>query len=143
MEAGRWDLVIDPSQLFLTIHESVGHSTELDRVLGYEANNAGTSFATLDKWKTRSFPFGNKLVNFVADRTQPGSLGEVGWDDEGVKARQWDLVKEGILVGYQATRDQSTSWAKRKGTAAPTPTPGNRCSSSGCPTCRFPRAGRR
>ena len=106
VEAGRWDLVIDPTQLFLTIHESVGHSTELDRVLGYEANNAGTSFATLDKWKTKSFPFGNKLVNFVADRTQPGSLGEVGWDDEGVKARQWDLVKEGILVGYQATRDQ-------------------------------------
>ena len=106
VEAGRWDLVVDPTQLFLTIHESVGHSTELDRVLGYEANNAGTSFATLDKWKTKSFPFGNKLVNFVADRTQPGSLGEVGWDDEGVKARQWDLVKDGILVGYQATRDQ-------------------------------------
>jgi len=106
VEGGRWDLVVDPSQLFLTIHESVGHSTELDRVLGYEANNAGTSFATLDKWKTKSFNFGNKLVNFVADRTQPGSLGQVGWDDEGVKARQWDLVKDGILVGYQATRDQ-------------------------------------
>jgi TldD protein len=106
VEGGRWDLVVDPTQLFLTIHESVGHSTELDRVLGYEANNAGTSFATLDKWKTKSFNFGNKLVNFVADRTEPGSLGEVGWDDEGVRARHWDLVKEGILVGYQATRDQ-------------------------------------
>ena len=115
VEAGRWDLVIDPSQLFLTIHESVGHSTELDRVLGYEANNAGTSFATLDKWKTRSFPFGNTLVNFVADRTQPGSLGEVGWDDEGVKARQWDLVKEGILVGYQATRDQVHILGEKEG----------------------------
>jgi len=106
VEAGRWDLVIDPTQLFLTIHESVGHSTELDRVLGYEANNAGTSFATLDKWRTKAFNFGNTLVNFVADRTQPGSLGETGWDDEGVKARQWDLIREGILVGYQATRDQ-------------------------------------
>ncbi|HJR34350.1 MAG TPA: TldD/PmbA family protein [Gemmatimonadales bacterium] len=115
VEAGRWDLVIDPTQLFLTIHESVGHSTELDRVLGYEANNAGTSFATLDKWKTRSFPFGNKLVNFVADRTQPGSLGEVGWDDEGVKARQWDLVREGILVGYQATRDQVHILGEKEG----------------------------
>ena len=115
VEAGRWDLVIDPTQLFLTIHESVGHSTELDRVLGYEANNAGTSFATLDKWKTRSFPFGNKLVNFVADRTQPGSLGEVGWDDEGVKARQWDLVKEGLLVGYQATRDQVHILGEKEG----------------------------
>jgi TldD protein len=115
VEAGRWDLVIDPTQLFLTIHESVGHSTELDRVLGYEANNAGTSFATLDKWKTRSFPFGNKLVNFTADRTQPGSLGEVGWDDEGVKARQWDLVKDGILVGYQATRDQVHILGEKEG----------------------------
>ena len=115
VEAGRWDLVIDPTQLFLTIHESVGHSTELDRVLGYEANNAGTSFATLDKWKTGSFPFGNKLVNFVADRTQPGSLGEVGWDDEGVKARQWDLVREGILVGYQATRDQVHILGEKEG----------------------------
>jgi TldD protein len=115
VEAGRWDLVVDPTQLFLTIHESVGHSTELDRVLGYEANNAGTSFATLDKWKTKSFPFGNKLVNFVADRTQPGSLGEVGWDDEGVKARQWDLVKDGILVGYQATRDQVHILGEKEG----------------------------
>ena len=115
VEGGRWDLVIDPTQLFLTIHESVGHSTELDRVLGYEANNAGTSFATLDKWKSKSFNFGNKLVNFVADRTQPGSLGEAGWDDEGVKARQWNLIKDGILVGYQATRDQVHILGEKEG----------------------------
>ena len=106
VEPGRWDLVLDPTHLFLTIHESVGHSLELDRVLGYEANYAGTSFATLDKWRSKSFNFGNRLVHFVADRTQEGSLGQTGWDDEGVKARQWDLVKDGILVGYQATRDQ-------------------------------------
>ena len=106
VEPGRWDLVLDPSHLFLTIHESVGHPLELDRVLGYEANYAGTSFATLDKWKTKTFNYGNKLVNFVADRTQEGSLGQIGWDDEGVKARQWDLVRDGVLVGYQATRDQ-------------------------------------
>lgn len=106
VEPGRWDLVLDPTHLFLTIHESVGHPLELDRVLGYEANYAGTSFATLDKWKTKTFNYGGPLVNFVADRTQEGSLGQIGWDDEGVKARQWNLVKDGILVGYQATRDQ-------------------------------------
>ncbi|NOT09362.1 MAG: TldD/PmbA family protein [Gemmatimonadales bacterium] len=106
VEPGKWDLVLDPTHLFLTIHESVGHPLELDRVLGYEANYAGTSFATLDKWKSKSFNFGNKQVNFVADRTQPNSLGEIGWDDEGVKSREWDLVKDGILVNYQAIRDQ-------------------------------------
>jgi TldD protein len=106
VEPGKYDLVIDPSQLFLTIHESVGHPTELDRVLGYEANYAGTSFVTLDKWKAKNFNFGNKLVNFVADKTQPTSLGAVGYDDEGVKTKEWDIIKDGILVNYQATRDQ-------------------------------------
>jgi TldD protein len=106
VEPGKYDLVIDPSQLFLTIHESVGHPTELDRVLGYEANYAGTSFATLDKWKTKKFNFGNQHVNFVADKTQPGSLGAVGYDDEGVKTKEWNIIKDGILVNYQATRDQ-------------------------------------
>lgn len=106
VEPGKYDLVIDPSQLFLTIHESVGHPTELDRVLGYEANFAGTSFATMDKWKTKHFNFGNKLVNFVADKTQAGSLAAVGYDDEGVGTKNWDIIKDGILVSYQATRDQ-------------------------------------
>ncbi len=107
IEPGKYDLVLDPTHLFLTIHESVGHSTELDRVLGYEANYAGTSFLTLDKWQSKKFNFGNKLVNVVADKLQPGSLGAVGYDDEGVKCGKWDLIKEGILVNYQATRDQA------------------------------------
>ncbi|MCA9741641.1 TldD/PmbA family protein [candidate division KSB1 bacterium] len=106
VEAGKYDLVLDPSHLWLTIHESVGHPLELDRVLGYEANYAGTSFATLDKWETRSFNYGSKLVNLFADKMQKGSLGAVGYDDEGVKCKQWDLVKDGILVNYQAIRDQ-------------------------------------
>ena len=95
-----------PANLYLTIHESVGHPTELDRVLGYEANYAGTSFLTLDKWQSKKFQFGSNIVNFVADKTQVGSLGAVGYDDEGVKCKSWDLIKDGILVNYQAIRDQ-------------------------------------
>lgn len=107
VEPGKYDLILDPTNLFLTIHESVGHPTELDRVLGYEANYAGTSFVTLDKWRTRSFNFGNKLVNFEADKTQKGSLAAVGYDDEGVKTKNWDIIKDGILVNYQTIRDQA------------------------------------
>lgn len=103
---GKYDLVLDPNHLGLTIHESVGHPTELDRVLGYEANYAGTSFATLDKWKTKNFNYGSKQVNIVADKIQPHMLGTVGYDDEGVPCKEWDLIKDGILVNYQATRDQ-------------------------------------
>lgn len=106
VEAGKWDLVLDPSHLWLTIHESVGHPLELDRVLGYEANYAGTSFATLDKWQSGSFHYGSDLVNLVADKTQVGSLGGCAYDDEGVETKRWYLVKDGILVNYQAIRDQ-------------------------------------
>lgn len=106
VEPGKYDLVLEPSHMWLTIHESVGHPTELDRVLGYEANYAGTSFLTLDKWQSKKFKFGSDLVNFVADKTQVGSLGAVGYDDEGVKCKKWDLIKDGILVNYQAIRDQ-------------------------------------
>ena len=106
VEPGKYDLVLDPAHLMLTIHESVGHPLELDRVLGYEANFAGTSFATLDKWKSKKFQYGSDIVNLFADKTQDYSLGNVGYDDEGVKTKQWDLVKDGVLVNYQATRDQ-------------------------------------
>ncbi len=106
VEPGKYDLVLDPNHLGLTIHESVGHPLELDRVLGYEANYAGTSFATLDKWKTKDFDYGSEIVNLVADKTQVGSLGAVGYDDEGVKTKEWDLVRNGKLVNYQAIRDQ-------------------------------------
>jgi TldD protein len=107
VDPGKYDLVIAPENLFLTIHESVGHPTELDRVLGYEANFAGTSFCTLDKWESKTFKFGSDKVNFVADKTTPGSLGAVAYDDEGVPAKRWDIIKNGILVNYQATRDQA------------------------------------
>ena len=104
--AGKYDLVLDPNHLGLTIHESVGHPLELDRVLGYEANYAGTSFATLE-WKAKQIPYGSKLVNIVADKLQPGSLGAVGYDDEGVQTKRWNLIKEGQLVNYEKIRDQA------------------------------------
>jgi TldD protein len=98
---------LEPNHLGLTIHESVGHPLELDRILGYEANYAGTSFATLDKLKSGTFNYGSKMVNIIADKTQPNSLGAVGYDDEGVKCKRWDLIKEGIFVNVQAIRDQA------------------------------------
>ncbi|MGO4549730.1 TldD/PmbA family protein [Lysobacter sp. 2RAF19] len=106
VKPGKYDLVLDPSHTWLTIHESVGHPTELDRVLGYEANYAGTSFATLDK-RANKFQYGSDKVNIVADKLQKGSLGAVGYDDEGVKTKRWDLIKDGVLVDYQTIRDQA------------------------------------
>ncbi|MBC7506001.1 MAG: TldD/PmbA family protein [Sandarakinorhabdus sp.] len=106
VKPGKYDLVLDPSHTWLTIHESVGHPLELDRVLGYEANYAGTSFATLDK-KAAGFQYGSPQVTIVADKTQVGSLGYVGYDDEGVKTKKWDLIKDGKLVDYQSIRDQA------------------------------------
>ena len=107
VEAGKYDLVLDPSHLWLTIHESVGHPLELDRVLGYEANYAGTSFATVDKWKAGDFNYGSDKVTLFADKIQGHSLGACGWDDEGIRTKRWDLVKDGLLVDYQKIRDQA------------------------------------
>src|SRR5713101_2445493 len=100
---GPYDLVIHPSNLWLTIHESVGHSTELDRALLWEADFAGTSFLTPDK--AGKLQLGSNLCNFFADRTQPEGLATVGYDDEGVPAQRWNLVKDGIFVDWQTTRD--------------------------------------
>jgi len=106
VKPGKYDLVLDPSHTWLTIHESIGHPLELDRVLGYEANYAGTSFVTLDKVRDH-FQYGSEHVSIIADKTQPGSLGAVGYDDEGVKTQQWDLIRDGKLVSLQAIRDQA------------------------------------
>ncbi len=102
IDPGRYDLVLDPTNLWLTIHESVGHATELDRALGYEANYAGTSFATLDQLGTLTY--GSDLMNITGDRTAAYGLATVGFDDEGVGAQEWDLVRDGTLVGYQLDR---------------------------------------
>ena len=102
VEPGPYDLVIDPGNLWLVIHESIGHSTELDRALGYEANYAGTSFATFDK--LGELQVGSPVMHVTGDRTVPGGLSTVGWDDEGVEAQSWDIIRDGVLVGYQLSR---------------------------------------
>ena len=105
VEAGRYDLVIHPSNLWLTIHESIGHATELDRALGYEANYAGTSFATLDK--LNELRYGSPVMNVTGDRTVEHGLSTVGYDDEGVRTQSWDIIKDGVLVGYQLDRSMA------------------------------------
>jgi TldD protein len=102
VEPGEYDLVIDATNLWLTIHESIGHATELDRALGYEANYAGTSFATVDQLGT--LRYGSPIMHVTGDRTVEHGLATIGYDDEGVAAQQWDLVRDGILVGYQIDR---------------------------------------
>lgn len=102
VSAGPSDLVIDPTNLWLTIHESIGHATEYDRAIGYEAAYAGTSFATPDKLNTMRY--GSPVMNVTADRTVEHGLATVGFDDEGVRAQSWDLVRDGLFVGYQLDR---------------------------------------
>jgi TldD protein len=102
VEAGVYDLVIDPSNLWLTIHESIGHATELDRALGYEAAYAGTSFATFDK--LGKLEYGSAVMNVTGDRTVANGLATIGFDDEGVAAQSFDIVRDGRLVGYQLDR---------------------------------------
>ena len=103
--AGKKDLVLLPSHLWLTIHESLGHSTELDRALGYEANYAGTSFLTTDKLGKERV--GSDLINVWGDRTSEKGLATVGYDDDGVKATRFPIIEKGIFKHYQTIRDQA------------------------------------
>ncbi|HET7387034.1 MAG TPA: TldD/PmbA family protein [Nocardioidaceae bacterium] len=111
VEPGDYDLVVHPSNLWLTIHESVGHATELDRALGYEANYAGTSFATLDQLGT--LQYGSPVMHVTGDRTVAHGLATIGYDDEGVGAQSWDLIKDGVLVGYQLDRAMAAEYGAR------------------------------
>jgi TldD protein len=107
VEPGVKDLVLLPSHLCLTIHESIGHSTELDRALGYEANFAGTSFLAPPERVMGKFPFGSRIVNVIGDRTLPEAMSTVGYDDDGVKATSWHVIKDGVFMAYQTIRDQA------------------------------------
>lgn len=115
VEAGQYDLILDPTNLWLTIHESLGHSTELDRAIGEEANYAGTSFVTPPEKVIGHLRFGPDFMNVQADRTQEGSLARVAWDDEGVPADQWLVVEKGIFKDYQTTREQVARLQKLTG----------------------------
>jgi TldD protein len=114
--SGRFTIVLDPSQLYLQIHESCGHPTELDRVFGTEASYAGTSFLTTDKLED-GFRYGSDLIDIVADATAPGGLGTFGWDDEGVAAQAVPLIKEGIFVGYLSSRETAPRIGRQSGGA--------------------------
>jgi len=100
--AGLRDLLLSPSHAMLTIHEIVAHATELDRIVGYEANYAGTSFVKVSD--VGKLKYGSKMFNVVADKTSTG-IGTVGYDDDGVKTQRWDIIKDGTLVGLQTNRE--------------------------------------
>jgi len=120
VEVGRYDLVLHPSHLWLTIHESVAHPTELDRAMGYEANYAGTSFVAPPEKVLGTLRFGSELMNIRGDRSQRGSLSACGWDDEGVAPEEFDIIKNGVFVDYQTTREQAPWlewWYSKQGRA--------------------------
>jgi TldD protein len=121
VEPGSYDLVLLPSHLWLTIHESIAHPTELDRILGFEANYAGTSFIwPLDEYLGR-FRYGPEFMNVQAERSAPGSLSIAGWDDEGVPPREYLIVRDGILWDLQTTRElvgYMEDWYARSGQPA-------------------------
>lgn len=115
VDVGRYDLILDPTNLWLTIHESVGHPTELDRARGYEANYAGTSFVAPPEKMIGKLKYGSRLMNIQADRTQQDSLSRCAWDDEGVAAESWLLIKDGMFHDYQTVRDQAPAIASLNG----------------------------
>jgi TldD protein len=106
VEPGRYDLILEPHHLFLTIHESIAHPTELDRALGFEANYAGTSFLAPPNQVLGKVRYGPEFMNIQGDRSQAGSLSACGWDDDGVAPETYLIIKNGIVVDYQTTRDQ-------------------------------------
>src|SRR6185436_5003148 len=117
VQAGQYDLILEPTNLWLTIHESIGHPTELDRAIGQEANYAGTSFVAPPEKVIGTLRYGPEFMNIQADRTQEGSLSRVAWDDEGVPADQWLIVDKGVLKDYQTTRELAGRIQKLTGVA--------------------------
>ncbi|MDQ2765631.1 MAG: TldD/PmbA family protein [Gemmatimonadota bacterium] len=118
VDVGRYDLVLHPTHLWLTIHESIAHPTELDRAMGYEANYAGTSFVAPPEKMLGQLKYGPEIMNIQGDRTQPGSLSACGWDDEGVVPDTFLIIKKGIVNDYQTTREQAPWldwWYKKQG----------------------------
>ena len=118
VEPGTWDIIAHPSNLFLTIHESIGHSTELDRALGHEANMAGTSFLAPPRAKLGETKVGSPLMHVRGDRSQEGSCAAMGYDDDGIRPREFEIIRDGVFVDYQTTRELAPMlewWYKRRG----------------------------
>jgi TldD protein len=121
VDVGRYDLVLHPTHLWLTIHESIAHPTELDRAMGYEANYAGTSFVSPPQKMLGQFRYGPEIMNIQGDRSQPGTLSACGWDDEGVVPDTFLIIKKGIVNDYQTTREQAPWldwWYRKQGKTA-------------------------
>jgi TldD protein len=107
VEVGRYDLILHPTHLWLTIHESIAHPSELDRAMGYEANYAGTSFIAPPREHLGKLKYGPAFMNIIGDRNQEGGCSTIGYDDDGVKPEQFHIVKDGMFVDYQTTREQA------------------------------------
>ena len=129
VEVGRYDLVLHPSHLWLTIHESIAHPTELDRAMGYEANYAGTSFVAPPQSVLGKLKYGPEFMNIQGDRSQPGGCATIGWDDEGVKPEDFMIIKNGVMNDYQTTREQA-NWLKWWYDANKLPTRSHGCSNA-------------
>ncbi len=127
VEVGRYDLVLHPTHLGLTLHESIAHPTELDRAYGYEANYAGTSFVAPPEKVLGTLRYGPDFMNVVGDRSQSGALSTVGWDDEGGKPEDFHIIRNGIVVDYQTTREQA-QWLEWWYTRQGLPTRSHGCS---------------
>jgi TldD protein len=111
VDVGRYDLILDPGNMWLTIHESIGHPTELDRAMGYEANYAGTSFVSPPEKMLGALKYGPAFMNVQGDRSQEGGLSTIGYDDDGVKPDEFLIVKDGVFNDYQTTREQA-AWLR-------------------------------
>src|SRR6185436_15609827 len=142
VQPGRYDLVLLPTHLWLIIHESIAHPTELDRIMGFEANYAGTSFVSPITDYLGKFRYGPDFMNIQGERSTPGGLSSAGYDDEGVRPDEFLIIKNGIVNDLQTTREQAP-WladctaargARCAATATRTPRAGPTCSSSACPT---------
>src|SRR6476619_793080 len=112
--SGRFTIVLDPSQLYLQVHESCGHPTELDRVYGTGASYVFNGSLTTDKLD-EGFRYGSDLIDIVADATAPGGMGTFGWDDEGVAAQAVPLIQNGIFVGYLSSRETAPRIGRQSG----------------------------
>jgi TldD protein len=129
VEVGRYDLVLHPTHLWLTIHESIAHPTELDRAMGYEANYAGTSFVSPPEKVLGKLKYGPEFMNIQGDRSQPGACATIGYDDEGVKPEDFMIIKNGVVNDYQTTREQA-NWLRWWYDANKRPTRSHGCSNA-------------